>query len=76
MKKHWKVIAIWIAGIILGGVVSYLMGLAVLAVMGTQKVSYTLDVGNNWWIAGTIFVLMFGLIVGGYFMGRKIDAKQ
>ena len=73
MKKHWKVIAIWIAGIILGGVVSYLMGLAVLAVMGTQKVSYTLDVGNNWWIAGTIFVLMFGLIVGGYFMGRKID---
>ena len=59
----------------MGIAISYFMGLAVLAVMGTQKVSYTLDVGNNWWIAGTIFALMLGLIVGGYFMGRKIDGQ-
>lgn len=73
MKKHWKVILIWAGGITLGGVISYFMGLAVLAVMGTNKVSYSLDIGNNWWITGTIFFLMFALIVAGYFLGRKLD---
>jgi purine-cytosine permease-like protein len=73
MKKHWKSIVIWICGISLGIAISYFMGLAVLAVMGTKKVSYTLDVGNNWWIAGMIFFLMVGLVVAGYFLGRKLD---
>jgi purine-cytosine permease-like protein len=75
MKKHWKVILIWTGGISLGITISYFMGLAVLAVMGTNKVSYTLDVGNNWWLAGAIFFLMAVLIVAGGFLGRKIDGK-
>ena len=75
MKKHWKSIVIWVCGISLGITISYFMGLAVLAVMGTNKVSYTLEIGNNWWLAGAIFFLMAALIVAGGFLGRKIDGK-
>ena len=73
MKKHWKTILIWIGGITLGGVISYFMGLAVQSILGKQKITYTLDVGNNWWIVSGIFVLMIGLVVAGYFLGRKLE---
>jgi len=73
MKKHYKTILIWIGGITLGGVISYFMGLAVQSILGKQKISYTLDIGNNWWLVTAIFILMFGLVVAGYFLGRKIE---
>ncbi len=75
MKKHYKTILIWIGGITLGGVISYFMGLAVQGVLKQQKVSYTLDIGNNWWIVSGIFFLMVCLIVAGYFLGRKIESS-
>jgi purine-cytosine permease-like protein len=75
MKKHWKIITIWVGGITLGGVISYFMGLAVKAILGTKKVSYSLDIGNNWWIVSAIFILMLGLVVAGYYLGRKIDSN-
>lgn len=73
MKKHYKTILIWIGGITLGGVISYFMGLAVQSILKQQKVSYTLDIGNNWWLVSAIFLLMFGLVVAGYFLGRKLE---
>jgi purine-cytosine permease-like protein len=73
MKKHWKTILIWIGGITLGGVISYFMGLAVQSILKQQKVSYTLDIGNNWWLVSAIFILMFGLVVAGFFLGRKLE---
>jgi purine-cytosine permease-like protein len=73
VKKHWKTILIWIGGITLGGVISYFMGLAVQSILGKQKITYTLDIGNNWWIVSGIFILMIGLVVAGYFLGRKLE---
>jgi purine-cytosine permease-like protein len=73
MKKHYKTILIWIGGITLGGVISYFMGLAVQSILGKQKISYTLDIGNNWWLVSGIFILMFGLVVAGFFLGRKLE---
>jgi len=70
-----KTVLIWIGGITLGGVISYFMGLAVKSILGQQKVSYTLDIDNNWWLVSAIFLLMFGLVIAGYFLGRKLENR-
>jgi purine-cytosine permease-like protein len=76
MKKHWKTTLIWIGGITLGGVISYFMGIAVQSILGKQKITYALDIGNNWWIVSGIFILMIGLVIAGFFLGRKIDGQN
>lgn len=73
MKKHWKVILIWVGGITLGGVISYFMGLAVKGVLAQKTVSYTLDISNNWYLVAVIFILMLGLVVAGFFLGKKLE---
>lgn len=51
------------------------MGLVVKSILTRQTIKYELDISNNWWLVSAIFVLMFGLVVAGFFLGRKLENR-